>query len=126
MAAEKMTDEDVKHLGDVHTRTKDMLVKNIGSFHVGDPLIIKMVTTLVIEVAKKNGLKILGGFAAKFASGRVFAILTGPVGWAATAAWTLFDVAGPAYRVMIPATIAIAYLRIISQKTEDELNNLFK
>ena len=125
MAAEKMTDEDVKHLGDVHTRTKDMLVKNIGSFHVGDPLIIKMVTTLVIEVAKKNGLKVLGGFAAKFASGRFFAILTGPVGWAATAAWTLFDVAGPAFRVMIPATIAVAYLRIISQKTEDELNSLF-
>ena len=70
----------------------------------------------VAEVAKKNGLKVLGGFAAKFASGRFFAILTGPVGWAATAAWTLFDVAGPAVRVMIPATIAVAYLRIISQK----------
>lgn len=125
MAADKMTDEDVKHLGDVHTRTKDMLVKNISSFHIGDPLIIKMVTTLVIEVAKKNGLKVLGGFAARFAGGRVFAILTGPIGWAATAAWTIFDFAGPAYRVMIPATIAVAYLRIISQKSEDELNNLF-
>lgn len=125
MAADKMTDEDVKHLGDVHTKTKDMLVKNISSFHAGDPLLIKMVTTLVIEVAKKNGLKALGGFAAKFAGGRFFAILTGPVGWAATAAWTLFDFAGPAYRVMIPATITVAYLRIISQKSEDELDKLF-
>ena len=78
-----------------------------------------------LKNVKKNGLKVLGGFAARFAGGRVFAILTGPIGWAATAAWTIFDFAGPAYRVMIPATIAVAYLRIISQKSEDELNNLF-
>ncbi len=125
MAAEKMTDEDVMHLGDAHTKTKDMLLKNMGLFHVGDPLIIKMVTTLVIEVAKRNGLIALGGYAAKFAGGRIFAMLTGPVGWAASAVWALIDVAGPAFRVTIPATIAIAYLRIISQKSDDELNILY-
>lgn len=125
MAAEKMSDEDVKHLGDIHTKTKDMLLKNISNFHLGDPIIIKMVTTLVIEVAKRNGLKALAGFAGKFAGGRFFAILTGPIGWAVTAVWTIFDFAGPAFRVMIPATITVAYLRIISQKTEDELDKLF-
>jgi uncharacterized protein YaaW (UPF0174 family) len=125
IAVDKMSDEDVKHLGDVHTKTKDMLLKNINSFHMGDPIIIKLVTTLVIEVAKKNGLKALVGFAGKFAGGRFFAILTGPIGWAVAAAWTIFDFAGPAYRVMIPATIAVAYLRIISQKTEEELDKIF-
>ena len=39
------------------------------------------------------------------------AILTGPIGWAITAAWTLIDVGGAAYRVTIPAVIQVAFLR---------------
>lgn len=123
IAAEKMTDEDVKHLSE--TQTKDLLIKNITKFHIGDPLILKMVTTAVIQIAKRNGLKTLGGFAARFAGGKAFSLLTGPIGWGLAGLWTLFDIAGPAYRVMIPATITIAYLRIISNKTEEELNNIF-
>lgn len=52
---------------------------------------------------------------ATFASGTVLSrslsILTGPIGWALTAAWTAYDIAGPAYRVIVPAVIHIAYLR---------------
>ena len=122
IAVEKMTDEDVKHLSE--TQTKDLLLKNITKFHIGDPLILKMLTTAVIQIAKNNGLKVLGGFAAKFAGGKAFALLTGPVGWGLAGLWTLFDIAGPAYRVMIPAAITIAYLRSISNKTDDELNEI--
>lgn len=125
ISVEKMTDEDVKHLGYVKTQTKDILLKNITNFHLADPLIIHMVTTVVAQIAKKNGLKMLGGAAAKFAGGRAFALLTGPVGWALAGVFTCYDFAGPAYRVMIPATIAIAYLRIISNKTDDELKEIF-
>lgn len=39
------------------------------------------------------------------------AVLTGPIGWAITAAWTLIDAGGTAYRVTIPAVIQIASLR---------------
>lgn len=42
---------------------------------------------------------------------RTMAILTGPIGWAITALWTAFDIAGPAYRVTIPAVIEISVLR---------------
>ncbi|ELY2908582.1 DUF3944 domain-containing protein [Cronobacter dublinensis] len=42
---------------------------------------------------------------------RSMAILTGPIGWALTALWTLIDVGGAAYRVTIPAVIQIAALR---------------
>lgn len=42
---------------------------------------------------------------------RTLSILTGPIGWALTAAWTAYDIAGPAYRVIVPAVIYIAYLR---------------
>lgn len=61
----------------------------------------------------------IGRGIASFASGTVLSrslsILTGPIGWALTAAWTAYDIAGPAYRVIVPAVIHIAYLR---QKTQ--------
>lgn len=38
-------------------------------------------------------------------------VLTGPVGWTITAIWTAIDVAGPAYRVTVPAVIQVAALR---------------
>lgn len=45
------------------------------------------------------------------ALGRWAAVLTGPIGWAITAVWTLFDLGSPAYRVTIPCVIHIAMLR---------------
>jgi uncharacterized protein YaaW (UPF0174 family) len=42
---------------------------------------------------------------------RTMAILTGPIGWVITGLWTAIDIAGPAYRVTIPAVIQIAALR---------------
>ena len=42
---------------------------------------------------------------------RSMCIFAGPVGWAVTIAWTLLDIAGPAYRVTIPAVIQVAYMR---------------
>ncbi|MGJ0336764.1 DUF3944 domain-containing protein [Aliarcobacter cryaerophilus] len=42
---------------------------------------------------------------------RSISAFAGPVGWAITAVWTAYDVAGPAYRVTIPAVIQVAFLR---------------
>ncbi|EGC2389073.1 hypothetical protein H9I54_005277, partial [Escherichia coli] len=42
---------------------------------------------------------------------KALSILTGPIGWAITAAWTIVDVGGTAYRVTIPAVIQVAVLR---------------
>ena len=44
---------------------------------------------------------------------KALSILTGPIGWAITALWTIFDMAGPAYRVTIPSVIFIASTRYI-------------
>ena len=46
---------------------------------------------------------------------RVASILTGPIGWALTGAWTAIDIAGAAYRVTVPAVIEIAFLRKLSE-----------
>lgn len=43
---------------------------------------------------------------------RCIGIFAGPIGWAVTIAWTALDIAGPAYRVTIPAVIQIAYMRV--------------
>lgn len=42
---------------------------------------------------------------------KIMSILTGPVGWTATAIWTVSDIAGPAYRVTIPVVMQVAILR---------------
>ncbi len=38
-------------------------------------------------------------------------VFAGPVGWTISGIWTAVDMAGPAYRVTIPAVVQIAYLR---------------
>lgn len=68
-------------------------------------------TLIVVNAA----LKVLIGrglsFAGNAALTRTMALLTGPIGWVITGLWTTIDVAGPAYRVTIPATIQVAVLR---------------
>lgn len=43
---------------------------------------------------------------------RAISVFAGPVGWAIAGIWTLIDIAGPAYRVTIPAVIQVAYMRL--------------
>lgn len=47
---------------------------------------------------------------------RVVGVLAGPVGWAITGAWTAVDLAGPAYRITMPACLLIAKIRMESQQ----------
>lgn len=68
-----------------------------------------------MNVANVVARQAIGRGVATFATGTVLSrglsILTGPIGWALTAAWMAYDIAGPAYRVIVPAVIHIAYLR---------------
>lgn len=61
-------------------------------------------------------------FAGNAALTRTVAVLTGPIGWAITGAWTAVDIASAAYRVTIPAVIQIAALRqknLYAKQAED-------
>ena len=42
---------------------------------------------------------------------RGLSFLIGPIGWAITGVWTVFDITGPAMRVTLPACVIIACLR---------------
>ena len=69
---------------------------------------------IAVIVANAIARALLGrglSLAANAALVRWLSVFAGPIGWAITAAWTAFDIAGPAYRVTIPAVIQIAYMR---------------
>lgn len=42
---------------------------------------------------------------------RVMGMFAGPIGWVLTGLWTVIDIAGPAYRVTLPAVVQVAFLR---------------
>ncbi|CAI4152556.1 conserved hypothetical protein [Alteromonas macleodii] len=81
-----------------------------------------IIVNAVLKAMIGRGLSFAGGAALT----RSMAILTGPIGWAITGVWTAVDIAGPAYRVTIPAVIQIAALRqkylYESQAAEVEFN----
>lgn len=125
MSIDKMTEEDVQHLS--KNQTKEKLINQIGLLKAGSPVFIKLITMVIANLAKKWGLQQAANLTARFAGSKAFTIFTGPIGWVLSGLWTLYDIAGPAYRVIIPCTITIAYLRIVSEKTtEDELNEILR
>jgi uncharacterized protein YaaW (UPF0174 family) len=51
------------------------------------------------------------GLAANAGLARAIGVVAGPIGWTVSALWLAKDIAGPAYRVTIPAVIHVAFLR---------------
>lgn len=70
-------------------------------------ILLVSVVNAVMKFLIGRGLSL----AANAAMTRMASIMLGPVGWVLTALWTLLDIAGPAYRVTIPAVIQITYIR---------------
>lgn len=69
---------------------------------------------IALIVANAVARQILGQglrLAANAGISRALGALAGPIGWAVTVIWTLFDIAGPAYRVTIPCVLQVAYIR---------------
>ena len=70
-----------------------------------------IVANSIAKFALGRGLS----FAANAALTKCLSVFAGPVGWAITAAWTLIDFGGPAYRVTVPAVCYIASLRFVHE-----------
>ncbi|WP_315439458.1 ubiquinol-cytochrome C chaperone family protein [uncultured Selenomonas sp.] len=89
----------------------------IGIFRAGGFASYQLTLVVVNAIAKAilgRGLPLV----ANAALARALGILTGPLGIALTALWTAIDIAGPAYRVTVPATIYIAALRRVHQSDQ--------
>ena len=70
---------------------------------------------MAVIVANAVSRALLGrglALASNAALTRWLSIFAGPIGWSVTAIWTAIDIAGPAYRVTIPAVVQVAYMRI--------------
>ena len=69
---------------------------------------------LLMKIIYTIGTKILGKtvpWIVYQSSAKWLSAFAGPLGLILTAGWTIIDIAGPAYRITIPATIYIASLR---------------
>lgn len=68
-------------------------------------------TLIVVNALSKailgRGLTLAGNAALM----RALGAFAGPIGWAVTAVWTIFDLGSPAYRVTVPCVLHIAYMR---------------
>ena len=70
-------------------------------------ILLVSVVNAVMKFLVGTGLSL----AANAAVARMGSIIMGPIGLVLTALWTLIDIAGPTYRVTVPAVIQIAYIR---------------
>ncbi len=128
---EKMSDEEIRELCDelgmtnidkVIGENKQILIASaltlfrMGGFKFYQLALI--VANAVIKAIFQRGLSL----GANAALTRGLSILTGPVGWIITGVWTAIGIAGPAYRVTIPACILVTTLRL--KLKANEIKNL--
>ncbi len=78
-----------------------------------------VVTNLLVGIITQTALRSIGVRVGMTAvAGRGGSMVFGPVGWVLTGAYTaVFDVAGPAFRVTIPAVFWIGILRLKNSKS---------
>lgn len=115
-SVEKMSQEEIENIvKDMHLNvnipTKEAVVAalqagvKLGGFAVYQGALI--VANAVAKIVLGKGLT----FVANQTLTKVIGAFAGPIGWGVTAVWTAIDIAGPAYRVIIPGCIQIAYMR---------------
>ena len=118
-AIEKMSEEELRELADeagikAKRPTKQLIVAAILTAIKKKPQIFSRVAVYITT----RIMALLGGRAAAAAGAKVvqeaFGVAAGPVGWIVLTAWTVWDIASPAYRVVIPALLQVAIMRFTS------------
>lgn len=116
-ALEKMSPEELKELAEAtgvkNTSgiTAEIMVGVFQAIFRAGGFKSYQLTVIVVNAVLKALIGRGLSFAGNVALTRIMAILTGPIGWVITGLWTVIDIAGPAYRVTIPAVIQVAALR---------------
>ncbi|MCI5787588.1 MAG: DUF3944 domain-containing protein [Helicobacter trogontum] len=127
-AVDKMSKEELEEIA------KDFNIKNVSSGSVTMALqaVMKMggfKTYQIIVIIVNSVWKAIFGhgltLAANATVARYVSIFIGPIGWLITGIWTAVDIAGPAYRVTIPAVIYVAFLRQKLAQKAVENSNVF-
>lgn len=132
----KIVEDSMKNMTEEELRELEELFKEAGykgrNFRGGIPLAALIAQgaiqvagfaayRMAVVVANAVARQVLGHglrVATNAALARGMAVFAGPIGIAITAIWTLFDIAGPAYRVTIPVVCHVAYLRAKAEFAE--------
>lgn len=117
-ALDKMTDEEKRQLyssmclkeneipyGATGLMITQLLMKRFGGFAIYRTSLI--LANMFSRALLGSGLS----FATNAAITRTIGAFLGPIGWAASGAWLLVELAGPAYRKTVPAVVHVAMLR---------------
>lgn len=113
---ESMSPEQLKEIvGDLDLNTVDFSKQGVigalqAAIFMGGFQSYRIALIAANAVAKAvlgSGLKI----ATNATLTRSISYFAGPIGWALTAGWVVFDISGPATRVTIPAVVQVAFLR---------------
>lgn len=117
---EKMTEDDIKKFDENldKTRLLNAVMNDCGG------MVLATIAILVSQFSRQVGSRALMLFGRILAPRLVaFAV---PVLNVAAAAWTILDIASPAYRVTVPFTITTAFLRRQQNSVNNDLfNKLF-
>lgn len=115
-AFERMTSDERRELfGLLGTRYQTVprafqaltLQKLLRRGGLSSPQIAALVANGVAKALLNQGIRM----ASRLAGRRATALLSGPFAWGLTSAWSIHDLAGPAYRVTVPCVLHCAYLR---------------
>jgi len=116
-SVKKMNDEELRNfagtlgLANADTINTEILLGTLQlTIFAGGALSLELALVAANAVARfflGRGLALAGDVALS----RGISVLGGPVGLILTGVWTAVDIAGPAYRVTIPAVILVATLR---------------
>ncbi|PRJ62949.1 DUF3944 domain-containing protein [Haemophilus influenzae] len=127
---EKMSPDEIRQLAtelgikNTQNITKQVLLGSFQTIFRAGGFKSYQLTVIVVNAVLKALIGRGLSFAGNAAATRVFAVLSGPIGWVITGLWTAFDIAGAAYRVTIPAVIQVAALRqkILYANTANEIS----
>ena len=111
-----MSTEDLKEIvEDLNLKTTNITPEAItAAIQAGIRFSGFLFYKIALIVANAVAKFILGrglSLAANAALTRTIGIFAGPIGLIITGLWTALDIAGPAYRVTVPAVIQVAFLR---------------
>ncbi len=118
---EKISDEEIRELCDelgmanidkvIGENKQILIVSTLTLFKAGGSHSYALAIAVADAMVKKTLGHGLSSVVGKVALKKTLGILAGPIGWVITGALVSVNLAGPAYRVTVPACIVVATLR---------------
>ncbi len=130
---EKMSGREIKELCDelgmtnidkVIGENKQVLIASVLTlFKTGGSHSYALAVSVADAMVRQTLGHGLSSVVGKVALKKTLGILAGPIGWVITGALVSVNLAGPAYRVTVPACVLVATLRRKPKQTEPKIDN---